>query len=143
MSKAIESKKLASKKYINENKLLYIWYLFFSFCFTLLAIYIPFYLSRSIDRILSSNFDGGFSKFLISIVVLATLEFLFYYITSNINIKLSNKIAFKIEFDILRHIKFAKYDKIKNYDDVYLTQRINNDSVCVGDFIIEKALNFL
>ena len=75
--------------------------------------------------------------------VLAVVECVVFLLISEWNIKLSNIVAFQIEFDTLRYIKFVKYKALRKFDNVYLTQRINNDAVMIGDYLVEKIPVFV
>lgn len=127
--------------YIKENKLQYSIYVLFRLAYIALALYIPYFLSICIDQISTKRFDT-ISRSFVLFFLMAFGEFVISWYVNDLNIRLSNKIAFQMEFDTLRYIKFVRYEAIRKYNDTYLTQRINNDAVCIGDFIVEKLPEF-
>ena len=138
---AARRNKYSVYNYLNENILQYSIYVLFRLAYIILALYIPFFLSASIDQISTKCFDV-ISRSFILFILMAFAEFVVSWCVNDLNIRLSNKIAFQLEFDTLRYIKFVRYDSIRKYNDAYLTQRINNDAVCIGDFVVEKLPEF-
>lgn len=126
---------------LKENKKEYIIYIFAKLLQISLLVIIPYFLSASIEQL--ENGEVGISSNLKIFFVLSIFEFLTSIIVNELNVRLSNKIAFQIEYNTMRHIKHAPYISIKNYDDTYLAQRINNDSVIIGDYIVEQLPYFI
>lgn len=126
-------------KYIKKYKFSYELYLFLRLIFAMLSLAIPYVICKCVDIIIEYQ-DVTYSQnlFFVLLPVIGT-EFLLNCITNNMNVKLSNKIAFHIEFDTLHHMKYVPYKIIQKYDDAYLTQRINNAAVCIGDYVVEKV----
>lgn len=133
--------KIFLKKIIRKyEKELWIYY-FVMISYVSISFYIPIALSRYIDNII--GLQQVMNNSLVIIICLSLLEFITKSLKEEFNIRLSNKLAFNIEYDVSDNIMHADYCKIKKYDDVYLTQRINNDSVILGDFLCEKLPYFI
>lgn len=130
-------------KYIKTFLADYILYILVLLLSAGLTIYIPFYLSSCIDNIVNPAWSASIGIYLCTFLIVALTELLFYVLMQNGNVKLSNKIAFQIEYDILSHIKYVPFSVIKKYNDAYLTQRINNDAVTIGDYLVEKLPYFV
>lgn len=138
-----ESTEFYTRAYIKKNARSYVIYLFFNLMFLILSLVIPYYLSLCVDAILK---EGGWNtviSMLGKFFFLAVAEGVLFLIISEWNVKLSNIVAFQIEFDTLRYIKFVKYEALRKFDNVYLTQRINNDAVMIGDYLVEKIPVFI
>ena len=109
-------------------------YLFISF---IIPILISSFIDSSIEARQIFNFN------LLFLALFCVAEMIFSSTKDELNIRLSNKISFHIEYFIADHIKHSDYEQIKKYDDAYLAQRINNDAVIVGDYICEKFPYFI
>ena len=107
-----------------------------------IAVFIPYHISNGISLLDMTNLSNSLWFFYV-LVIVVLLEYVIGIITSNLNIRLSSKTAMQIEFDVLRHIKKSEFVDLGKHSDAHLTQRINNDSVCIGDFIIEKVPYFV
>lgn len=138
-----ESTEFNTSTYIKKNAGSYIIYIFFNFIFLILSLVIPYYLSLCVDEILKQEGWNTVIAMLGKFFVLAVVECVVFLLISEWNIKLSNIVAFQIEFDTLRYIKFVKYKALRKFDNVYLTQRINNDAVMIGDYLVEKIPVFV
>mgnify|MGYP000891901597 CR=1 FL=1 len=106
-----------------------------------IALFIPYYLNKGITLISSFQLDN-LSSYFIPLGILISAEYFLSLLNNDFNIKLSNYMAMQIEFDILKYIKKSEFIELGRYNDAYLTQRINNDAVCLGDFLIEKLPYF-
>lgn len=115
-------------------------YLFLILAYASLSLIVPFYLSAWLNRIADRIFDMRHTLIFLSVIL---LEFFLYIAVQVFNVRLSNKIAFRMEYDTLNHIKYVPFSTIRKYNDAYLTQRINNDAVCIGDYLVEKLPFFL
>lgn len=125
-------------KYIKKYRFSYGIYLFLRLIFAMLSLAIPYMICKCVDAVIEYH-EVAYSKNLFFMLLpVIGMEFFLNCITNNMNVKLSNKIAFHIEFDTLHHIKYVPYKMIQKYDDAYLTQRINNAAVCIGDYVVEK-----
>ncbi|MDR2044696.1 MAG: ABC transporter ATP-binding protein/permease [Clostridium sp.] len=130
------------RNYLSQYSRAFVFYLFLRILYTGLFLAIPFYLSYCIDKIFyEAHHSITFYALFFAAMVLS--EFLLFFITNEYNVKLSNKITFQIEYDTMNHVKHSIYREIAKYHDAYLAQRINNDSVCIGDYLIEKLPDFL
>lgn len=115
---------------------------YFSLLFYVATVFfLPIFIGSFINACISTNSLNV--KYLAFLTVLCIAEFVFSLIKDDFNIKLSNQIAFYIEYETADYIKHTDYLQIKKYDDAYLAQRINNDSVVYGDFICEKLPFFI
>jgi ATP-binding cassette subfamily C protein len=123
---------------IYKNSLIF-YYFILLVCFVIM-FYFPISLSDYINIcIRTGNILNGKLFFLCILIV---LELLFKSIKDYLNICLSNKITFKLEQEVSDYLIHADYMQIKAYDDVYLAQRLNNDSVVIGDYVCEKLPYF-
>lgn len=122
--------------YLKRNRAEYALFLAVRLLQVLLALALPILLSRCIDQI--SGKGEALSISLTWFFALTLLEFISTVVVNEWNVRLSNRIAFQIEFETMRHLKHVPYQAIRGYDDAYLTQRVNNDSVMAADFIVEK-----
>ncbi len=109
--------------------------------FLLISFRIPDLISNYIDAVIKEQ--SVITKSLYTLSLLVVGEFVLLNLKNELNVRLSNKIAFKTEYEISNHVKHAEYKKVQKYDDVYFAQRLNNDSVIVGDFICEKLPYFI
>lgn len=109
--------------------------------YTIVAFIIPLKISVFIDEVVYYN--SIWSRQLYILFSLSLIELFLSLLKDDLNIQLSNKIAFHIEYEIANKIKHAVYKQVEKYDDAYLAQRINNDSVIVGDFVSEKFPYFI
>lgn len=126
------------KNYIMQHLKEIVFYFAIRLLYLGLLIIIPYYLSKCVDSIIAGGFFEHKGEYILYFVCLIGLEFIVSILVNNLNVKLSNKIAFQIEFDTLKHMKYVPYEMLKKYNDSYLTQRINNDAVCIGDYLVEK-----
>ena len=130
-------------KYIKNFLSRYILYIIVLQISTGLSLFIPFYLSRCIDNIVNTTWSASSGTYFLTFLLVILVELFFYIFMQEGNVKLSNKMAFMIEYDTLGHIKYVPFSVIKKYNDTYLTQRINNDAVAIGDYYIEKLPYFV
>ena len=105
-----------------------------------LTFLIPIFTSSFIDNCIAQK--TIFNSFFASLIFLSCAELVVCCIKDAGNVRLSNKIAFRIEYDVADHIKRSEYEQVRKYDDTYLARRINNDSVIIGDYICEKLPYF-
>lgn len=130
-------------KYLKNLLQGYILYLVVLVISVILSLFIPFYLSKCIDNIVNTEWNASIVTYLFTFFLVILAELIFYIFMQNGNVRLSNKLAFMIEYDALSHIKFVPFSVIKKYNDTYLTQRINNDAVAIGDYFVEKLPYFV
>lgn len=126
---------------LKKNKKEYMVYIFAKLFQILLLVIIPGILSMFIDRI--ENGELGISDNVIYFFILAIFEFFITIVVNELNVRLSNRIAFQIEYNTIGRIKHVPYVLVKDYDDAYLAQRINNDAVIIGDYIVEQFPYFI
>lgn len=131
------------RKYIKNFLSGYIFYIIALLISVGLSLFIPFYLSRCIDNIVNTAWSVSIGTYLMTFFLVVLSELIFYIFMQNGNVKLSNEMAFMIEYETLGHIKHVPFSAIKKYNDTYLTQRINNDAVVIGDYYIEKLPYFV
>ena len=111
-------------------------------CITLIiAFFIPIQISGFIDKSIEAR--TIWNVHLMSLVLVCVAEMVFSSLKDEINIRLSNKISFHLEYIIADKIKHSNYEQVKKYDDAYLAQRMNNDSVIIGDYACEKLPYFV
>lgn len=126
---------------LKENKKGYLVYIFAKLIQMVLLVVIPFFLSASIEQL--EKGELGISRNLTYFFALSIFEFFITIVVNEWNVRLSNKIAFQIEYNTMRHIKHVPYVLVKDYDDAYLAQRINNDAVLIGDYLVEQLPYFV
>ncbi|MDD6058734.1 MAG: ABC transporter ATP-binding protein [Clostridiales bacterium] len=127
--------------YIKENIRFYSVFCIAKLLQILLLAVIPYILSICVDQLTK---DAQQLSPLLAVFFVCTFFELFVSVAVNeLNVRLSNKIAFQIEYNTTRHIKRASYQSVNAYDDAYLAQRINNDAVILGDFVVEQLPYFL
>lgn len=135
-----------AKTYIGSVLSQYILFAMINILLISVTLYIPIYLNTGIAQISSFQIDN-LSSYFLPLGCLILGEYFLGLLNNDFNIRLSNRIAMQIEFDILKYIKQSEFIELKRYNDAYLTQRINNDAVSLGDFLIEKlpyfALNII
>lgn len=79
----------------------------------------------------------------VSLVFLFLVGKLFSFLCTFYSTKLSFISAYKLNCDVIRHIHALPYEYIKNQDIVYLSQRVNNDSQDVINFIVQNFVTIL
>ena len=136
-------------KYLKPQLQKVTWKIFFILFFVLLesffSIYIPNLTGNFIDFLIIEN-----SNYLSSLVKFCTIFFIAsicsiiinYYIGLNI-IKINTSLGYDLNRRIIQHLHAVSYDEIKNYDAVYLTQRINNDANQIIAFSTDTLQNFI
>ena len=129
-----------NKKYLKPYYLLLSIYYVILACYLFVAFAIPLRISSFIDICVKTGQIFNYNLFLLIGFIITEVGF--SILKNDMNIVLSNKIAFHIEYEISDRIKHSKYDEIRKYDDAYLAQRLNNDSCLVGDYICEKLPYF-
>lgn len=132
---------LCIKNILKPNSREYTIYIFMKFLQILLLTILPYILGNCINQLEQGNIKS--SSELVLFFSLSFIEFFVTIVVYGWNIRLSNKIALQIEYDTMRHIKHVPYLKIKDYDNAYLAQRINNDAVVIGDYLIEQVPYFI
>lgn len=116
-------------------------YNFILMIYLVISFGLPLTLSHYINE--SIVYGKIINRQLFFLIALSGVELLFSSLKEECNIRLSNKIAFDLEYRLSNHMKFVEYEQIKKYDDAYLAQRLNNDAVLVGDFLCEKFPYFI
>ncbi|MDR0929662.1 MAG: ABC transporter ATP-binding protein/permease [Oscillospiraceae bacterium] len=127
--------------YLRRNGALFAAYALLSLLLVGLSLWIPQFLDAALRRITEGRVENPaalIGSFLLLIAGEGAAAWLVHYL----NVYLSNKIAFQAEFDALSHIKRAQYQYTRQHNDAYMAQRINNDSVCLSDFWVEKLPYF-
>jgi len=129
--------------YVKACKFSYSIYIIIKAAHTILYLLIPLYLSYCVDSLFDNTNTHSISEYAFLFFFLVIVEFVLYFFMNDLNVRLSNKITFQIEFDTMRHVKYAKYEEVNKFNDAYLAQRINNDAVCIGDYVVEKLPGFI
>lgn len=130
--------------YIGKHPALYAGYCIASLAFLAMSLYIPQHINKTFDAVVLSGITKLLSFDILGLfIIIVTAELCLSMVVNYLNVFLSNKIAFEIEFDTLNHIKHASYKETQKYNDASLAQRINNDSVCISDYAVEKVSLFV
>lgn len=107
----------------------------------IIGIVTPYLQGVYLDGLLKFQSKSFIFKFTIILFLLSLANIVISYI-NNINMtKLSLKMAFKLNNDLLNHVKKVNILRIQKYDSAYLTQRINNDSNALITFFINNYLS--
>lgn len=139
----MKEKKFNIFTYLKKYKKEFTIYILLKCIHAVLTLVIPYYLSQCVNLLYNLSGDINIFVPILKLIFLAIFFFVTSWVVNDLNIRLSNKIAFTLEYHTLEYIKYVKYEIIKDYNDTSLTQRINNDSVVLGDFMVEKLPFFL
>lgn len=96
-----------------------------------------------IDRLIVSKSYDFLLTYCMFFIVLNTLAIILNYVTTIMYSKLHSNICYNFNSDILQRLHKFKFNFFKDYNDVYLTQRINNDCTTIITFCISFIQNIV
>lgn len=125
-----------SVKYLRKNLSSLIFFLIITIINYSILLYIPLINSSIIDDIANRIFNSNLTKSIFIIFILSLLNIILSYYLGLINIKVSSKISYEINKDVLFHIEKVSIFFFYKNSAAYINQRINSDSNVISNFII-------
>ncbi len=106
----------------------------------LLNIAKTLYVGKYIDFLANELTMFNLYKFVGILFILGILNILFNFVNAYYTAKIQTDITFKVNFDVLDHVKRLPLNFFSNKDSYYINQRINADSNVIVSFFISTFI---
>lgn len=125
-------------KYLKQNRLKFICYLFCIVLTSIISTCTPLLLSNIINSVIYEKNFKFFSCLCIIFFLLLLISLCFSCLERTFFYELQIKIVGKICSDVIEHLQKVSFSVLKNRDFVALTQKLNNDAVNVVFFLLNN-----
>ena len=130
------------RQYILREKKAISFILILSLIIGLTNILQPYITGSFIDTLLLKLEEKMFLiKYFAIFTILSGLIILLAYINNIISVKVTTKIAYNINRDLISHLQSISISTLKKYDIAYLTQKINEDANQVTSYVVDLISN--
>lgn len=108
-----------------------------------LTVALPYLNGNYINILTNSIYVKSIYKFSFYLIFIGLISIVFSYSYSIINSKFLNKVAFKLQTDIIEHLQKIPLLEVSNYDMNYVLKRISDDSNIIINFILNNYIAFI
>lgn len=131
------------KAYMLEYKFSFFAYLFINLFISIINIVVPLISGKFIDNLTSMKSKSFLFYYCIIFSIISVINLVLNFLSSYLYVKIQTRAGYKLNLDILEHLKKVSLLYFSDCDIAYLTQRINSDANEIIIFCIGIIVNII